>query len=69
VSVSGASNWIVTVTLRSPQKILATWNATTSLDGTGTVMTARPNGNGNVFGFTVQHNGDWTWPSLSCRTG
>ncbi|MFD1152624.1 endo-1,4-beta-xylanase, partial [Saccharothrix hoggarensis] len=69
VTVTGASNWVVTVTLSSPQKVIATWNTTATWDSSGTVMTARPNGNGNVFGFTVQHNGNWNWPSLSCRTG
>jgi endo-1,4-beta-xylanase len=67
VSVTGTNNWVVTVTLRSPQRVIATWNATVSWDSTGTVMTARPNGAGNAFGFTVQHGGNWTWPSLGCR--
>ncbi|MGW4403969.1 polysaccharide deacetylase family protein [Nonomuraea sp. NPDC004702] len=69
VAVSGTNSWIVTVTVRSPQKIIATWNGTPTWDGTGNVMTMRPNGNGNTFGFTVQHNGDWSWPAVSCRVG
>lgn len=66
VTVSGTNTWTVTVTLHSPQRVLATWNAAVTYDGTGLVMTARPNGNGNVFGFTVQHNGNWAWPALAC---
>ncbi|WP_336214576.1 hypothetical protein [Nonomuraea sp. LPB2021202275-12-8] len=69
VAISGASNWIATVTLRSPQKIIATWNGSPTWDSTGNVMTMRPNGSGNTFGFTVQHGGNWNWPSVSCRTG
>ncbi|BCJ50533.1 acetylxylan esterase [Actinoplanes sp. NBRC 14428] len=69
VAVSGTNNWTVTVTVRSPQKIIATWNASVSWDSSGLVMTARPNGSGNTFGFTIQHGGDWTWPALACRAG
>jgi peptidoglycan/xylan/chitin deacetylase (PgdA/CDA1 family) len=67
VTVSGADNWTVTVTLQSPQRVIATWNASVSWTSS-TVMTARPNGNGNTFGFTVMHGGNWSWPSLSCTT-
>ncbi|WP_229787764.1 endo-1,4-beta-xylanase [Actinokineospora fastidiosa] len=67
VTVTGTDNWVVTVTVRYPQRIIATWNTTPSWDSSGNVMTARPNGNGNAFGFTVMHGGNWTWPSLTCR--
>ncbi|MFC6093089.1 hypothetical protein ACFP3R_27785, partial [Saccharothrix lopnurensis] len=69
VTVSGTDDWVVTVTLSSPQKVIATWNTSVSWNSAGNVMTARPNGNGNVFGFTVQHGGNWNWPALSCRAG
>ncbi|MFD0205339.1 endo-1,4-beta-xylanase, partial [Saccharothrix carnea] len=69
VTVTGTDNWVVTVTVSPPQKIIATWNTSPTWDSSGNVMTARPNGNGNVFGFTVQHGGNWNWPSLTCRVG
>ncbi|WP_449062512.1 polysaccharide deacetylase family protein [Planomonospora algeriensis] len=69
VTVSGSASWIATVTVRSPQKIIATWNGSPSWDYTGNVMTMRPNGSGNTFGFTVMHNGNQTLPSVSCRVG
>ncbi|BAL86200.1 putative polysaccharide deacetylase [Actinoplanes missouriensis 431] len=65
VTVTGSNNWTVTVTFRSPQRVSATWNAAVTWNSTY-VMTARPNGSGNTFGFTVMHGGNWTWPSLTC---
>jgi endo-1,4-beta-xylanase len=66
VTVTGTDNWIATVTVSSPQRIIATWNTSPTWD-TADVMTARPNGNGNTFGFTIQHGGNWSRPSVSCR--
>jgi endo-1,4-beta-xylanase len=67
------NSWTSTVTVRSPQKIIATWNGTPTWDWSGNVMTMRPSGSGALasgqttsFGFTVQHNGNWTWPSVTC---
>ncbi len=67
------SGWTSTVTVRSPQKIIATWSGSPSWDSSGNVMTMRPSGSGALssgqttsFGFTVQHNGTWTWPSVTC---
>ena len=51
----------------SPEKVIATWNGSPTWDSSGTVMTMRPNGNGNTFGLTIQHGGTYTWPSVACR--
>ncbi|MCA2219156.1 cellulose-binding protein, partial [Wangella sp. NEAU-J3] len=67
VNVSGSSNWIVTATAQSPQTFQNSWNAATTLTDNNTVLTARPNGNGNSFGFTVLHNGNRNWPAITCR--
>jgi hypothetical protein len=69
INVTGTNNWIVTVTITPPQKISATWSASVSWDSTGNIMTARPNGSGNSFGFTTMFNGNTTArPTASCRT-
>ena len=69
VNVTGSNTWIVTVTITPPQKISSTWNASVSWDSTGNIMTARPNGSGNSFGFTTMFNGNSSArPRVSCRT-
>jgi peptidoglycan/xylan/chitin deacetylase (PgdA/CDA1 family) len=69
VNVSGSSTWIVTVTITAPQRVSTTWNASFSWDASGNVMTARPNGSGNSFGFTTMFNGNSSArPTVSCRT-
>ncbi|ODA70602.1 Endo-1,4-beta-xylanase A precursor [Streptomyces sp. AVP053U2] len=72
---SAISNWSVNVTVASPQKVSATWNGSPGWDGSGNVMTMRPNGNGSLaagastsFGFTVMTNGNTTPPNVGART-
>jgi endo-1,4-beta-xylanase len=69
VTVSGTNNWVLTVTFHAPQKVIGSWNYTGTWDSTGYVLTARPNGSGNVIGFTVEHGGNLTAPTVTCRTG
>lgn len=72
---SGAiGNWTVVVSVPSPQTVSTTWSGTFSWDGSGQVMTVKPNGNGSLaagasttFGFTTMTNGGSGTPTIvSC---
>jgi endo-1,4-beta-xylanase len=68
VSVSGSSNWTVTMNLVAPAVVYSTWNVNATWPSQY-VMVATPNGNGNNFGVTISPNGQWAWPTVSCKSG
>ncbi|MFJ7219917.1 PHB depolymerase family esterase [Amycolatopsis sp. NPDC098790] len=69
VTVTGSNSWVLTITFHAPQKVIGSWNYTGTWDSTGYVLTARPNGSGNVIGFTVEHGGNLTAPAVTCSAG
>jgi len=64
--VSGASDWVVTISTGVGQSLQNSWNAT--VVGTSGTLTATPNGNGDSFGVTLYSNGNTSTPTATCSS-
>lgn len=64
--VSGADDWVVTISTGSGQSLQNSWNADVS--GTSGTLTATPDGSGNSFGITLYSNGNTSTPTASCSS-
>ncbi|WP_203780436.1 hypothetical protein [Paractinoplanes rishiriensis] len=67
VTGTGTTAWVVTVNATAPQTFQNSWSAAVTLTDNNRTLTARPDGSGNSFGFTVLHGGNRNWPAISCR--